>query len=150
MWIVAPTPETTSSIVLLNWSSVKPIGTLKAPPMSIQVNATAAIPDCLKIKQLHAKLTKTAATEIKQLTVFDRRVNSVMKIALANGTSRMIHGSVEFIGSLKFQAANVFDIGCLARPVECNENRQTHSGFRRRDRDDEEDEHLHIVVRQTA
>ena len=118
--------------------------------MSIQVNSAAAIPDCVKIKQLHAKLTRTAATEIKQLTVFDRSVNSVIKAALANGTSRMIHGSVEFIESLKFQAANIFDIGCLARPIECNENRQTHCNFSRCDRDDEEDEHLDIVVRQTA
>src|SRR5215813_15207483 len=102
MWIVAPTPETTRSIVLLSWSNVKPIGTLKAP-ISIHVNSAAEIPDCVKIKQLHAKLTSTAVTETKLLTVFNRNVNNVMIIALANGTSRMIHGRVEFIGSLKFQ-----------------------------------------------
>src|SRR5215813_2564503 len=101
IWIVAPTPETTRSIVLLSWSNVKPIGTLKAP-ISIQVNSAAEIPDCVKIKQLHAKLTSTAVTEMKLLTVFHRSVNKVMITALTNGTSKMIHGKIEFIRSLEF------------------------------------------------
>src|SRR6267143_1906759 len=95
--MVAPTPETRTSIVLLNWSSVKPSGTLKAPAISIQANSVAAMPDCVKIKQLHVKLTSTAAIEIKLLTGFHRSVNSVMTAALTNGASRVIHGKIEFI-----------------------------------------------------
>lgn len=135
---------------MLSWSRVKPSGTLRAPPISIQVNSAAAILDCVKIKQLPAKLTSTAAIEIKLLTAFHRSVNSVMTIALANGASRMIHGKDEFIRLLKFQAANVFDIGCLARPVESGENGQTHRNFGRRHGDDEEDEHLRVVVGQAG
>src|SRR6266496_542520 len=96
--MVAPTPETRTSIVLLSWSKVKPSGTLKAPPISIQANSAAVMPDCVKIKQLHVKLTSTAAIEIKLLTGFHRSVNSVMTAALNSGASRTIHGKDEFIG----------------------------------------------------
>src|SRR6266576_1262920 len=96
--MVAPTPETRTSIVLLNWSSVKPSGTLKAPLISIQANSAAAMPDCVKIKQLHVKLTSTAAIEIKLLTAFHRSVKSVITTALNSGARRVIHGNNEFIG----------------------------------------------------
>src|SRR5438874_2052986 len=106
MWMVAPTPETRTSIVLLNWSSVRPRGTLKALGISIQLKRAVAIPDCVKIKQLHAKLTSTAAIEIKLLTPFHRSVNRVMIAALDSGASRITHGKIEFIGLVPANQAN--------------------------------------------
>jgi hypothetical protein len=44
------------------------------------------------MKQLQQKLTSTAAMEIALLKDFDRSVNSVMTVALANGARRMSHG----------------------------------------------------------
>jgi hypothetical protein len=55
------------------------------------------MPDCVKIKQLHVKLTSTAATEIKLLTAFHRSVKSVITAALTSGASRTTHGKIEFI-----------------------------------------------------
>src|SRR5262245_3358304 len=150
MWIVAPTPVTTRSIVLLSWSSVKPTGTLRAPATSIQINSAAAILDCVKIRQLHTKLTSTAATEIRLLTVFHRSVNSVITTALLNGVSSMIHGKIEFIGSLKFQATDVVDVGCLACPVECDENCKTYGYLGCCNRDDKEYEDLRVVIWQSG
>src|SRR4030095_4954282 len=117
MWIKDPTPETTRSIVLLRPSSTKPNGTLKTPPSSIQVNAGGEIPDREKIKQLQTKLKRTAAIEIKLLSAFHRIANSVITAALKSGARRIIHGKVEFIGlaGSKFQAADIFYIGGLAR-----------------------------------
>src|SRR4030095_7487426 len=135
---------------LLNWSSVKPSGTLKAPAISIQLNSAAAILDFVKIKQLHVKLTRTAAIEIKLLTAFHRSVKSVITTALDRGVRRMTHGKIEFIRTLKFQAADVVDVRCLARPVERDENGQTHCNFGCGNCDDEKDEHLRVVIWQAA
>jgi len=121
---------------------------LRAPAISIQANSVAAILDCVKIKQLHVKLTSTAAIEIKLLTAFHRSVKSTITTALASGVRRMIHGKFEFIGSLKFQAADVVDVRCLARPVECDENCQSDRHLSRGDRNNKEDEHLRVIVRQ--
>src|SRR5438093_1356986 len=98
MWMRDPTPETTTSIVLLRLSRTNPNGTLKTPPRSIQLNSGPEISDREKIKQLQRKLTRTAATEMKLLSAFHRRVNSVIKIALISGARRMIHGKSKFIG----------------------------------------------------
>src|SRR6185437_9566521 len=150
MWIAAPTPETTRSIVLLSWSSVKPTGTLRASAMLIQVNSAAVILGCLKMKQLHAKLTSTAATEIKLLIAFHRSVNSVITTALTSGARRMIHGKNEFIGSLKFQTADILHVCGLPRPVESHEDGQAHGNFSRGHRDDKENEDLGVIVRQAV
>ena len=132
---------------MLNWSSVKPNGTLNTLPISIQVNSAAVRPDCVKIKQLHVKLTSTAAMEIKPLTVFHLSVKSTITTALASGVRRMIHGKIEFIRSLKFQAADVVEVRGLSRPVERYEDGQAHGNFGRRNCDDEEDKHLGVVIR---
>src|SRR5438132_5396502 len=95
--ISEPTPETTTSIVLLRLSNRKPNGTLKTPPKSIQVNCRAEIPDCVKIKQLQMKLMSTAATEIKLLNAFHRSVKRVITIALASGARRISHGRIIFL-----------------------------------------------------
>ena len=118
--------------------------------MLIQVNSAAAILDWVKIKQLHAKLTSTAAIEIKLLTAFHRRVNSVITTALTNGASRIVHGKNEFIGSLKFQAADIFDVCCLSRPVESDDDGKAHGNFSRCYSDDKKNEDLHVVVRQAG
>jgi hypothetical protein len=118
--------------------------------MLIQVNSAAAILDWVKIKQLHAKLTSTAAIEIKLLTPFQRSANSVIKTELISGASRIIHGKNEFIGSLKFQAADTFDVCCQSRPVESNEDGKAHGNFSRCYSDDKKNEDLHVVVRQAG
>jgi hypothetical protein len=96
--MIAPTPETRTAVVLLNGSSVSPNGTWKTPLIPIHVNSPAAVLCCAKIKQLHVKLASTAPIDIELLTVFHRRVNSVITAALTAGASRMIHGKIEFMG----------------------------------------------------
>jgi hypothetical protein len=51
----------------------------------------------MKIKQLQMKLMHTAAIEIALLNAFNRRVNSVMRIALASGASRINQGKSGFM-----------------------------------------------------
>src|SRR6266513_4148162 len=99
--MVAPIPETKTSIVLLNWSSVRPNGTRNTAAMSIQVISAAETSGRRKIKQLQTKLMSTAVIEIKLLGGFHRSVNSVTTAALTSGARRMIHGSVWFIGSAR-------------------------------------------------
>ena len=118
--------------------------------MLIQVNSAAAIPGRAKIKQLHAKLTSTAATEIKLLIAFHRSVNSVITTALESGVSRMTHGKNEFIRSLKFQAADILDVSCLPRPVESDEDGKAHGNLSRCHGDNKEHEDLRVVVRQAV
>src|SRR5205814_9221917 len=108
------------------------------------------MPDCVKIKELHVKLTSTAAIEIKLLTAFHRSVNSVITPALDSGARRMIHGKIEFIVSLEFQAADIFDVRRLALPVECNENCQPDRYLSCGDRNNEEYENLRDVVGQAG
>src|SRR5207244_332666 len=98
MWMIAPTPETRTAIVLLNGSRVRPNGTWKTPLIPIHVNSAPAAVECANIKQLQAKLTSTATIEIELLNVFHRRVNSVITAALTNGASRMSHGKIGFMG----------------------------------------------------
>ena len=97
MCIRDPIPETKTSIVLLRLSNVKPTGTLKPSPKSIQVNSGMWMPDWLKIKQLQTKLPITAAIERKLLSAFDLRVNKVIAIAEASGSSNAYHGSMLFM-----------------------------------------------------
>src|SRR5438874_5160100 len=95
----APTPETRTAIVLLNWSSVRPSGTWNMPLIPIHVNSAAVVVCWAKIRQAQRKLTTTAATEIKLLNAFHRRVNSVIRAALDSGASRMIQDTSELITS---------------------------------------------------
>src|SRR6267143_2290078 len=95
--MAAPMPETKMAIVLLNWSTVRPSGTWKTPPIPIQENSAAATFGCVKIQQLKLKLTSTAAIEIELLKLFHRSVNSVIAAALARGGRRIIHGKIEVI-----------------------------------------------------
>src|SRR5438477_1665329 len=153
MWMIAPTPETRTAIVLLNGSSVSPSGTWKIPLIVIHVNSAAAMVECAKIKQLHVKLTSTAAIEIELLTLFHRRVNSVMTTVLISGAIRVIHGKVEFMGWLacsELQAANVFDVRRLSRAIECDKNGKADCYFSSCDCDDKKDKHLRAVIWQTV
>src|SRR5438105_15594216 len=88
-----PTPETTSSINLLRSSRTKPIGTLRTPRMSIQVNSGAEMSSLVKMAQLQKKLPRTAAAEMKLLTFFQRRVSNVMTPAEPSGSNKTNHGS---------------------------------------------------------
>jgi hypothetical protein len=49
-------------------------------------------------RQPQTKLPKTAATETKLLKPFQRCVNNVIAIALANGKSKSTQGKAEFMG----------------------------------------------------
>src|SRR5215469_8770363 len=150
MWIIAPTPETRTTIVLLNVSSVSPSGTLRAPPISIQVNSGAEMPGCTKTTQPQTKLTSTAATEMKLLTAFHRSANSVMTTALTSGASRTTHGKIEFIGFArsKLELADVFDVCGLPGPIEGNKDRKPNGDLSRCDGDNKEDEDLAVVIGQ--
>src|SRR6266849_4285682 len=88
-----PTPETTSSINLLRSSSMKPIGTVNTPWISSQLNSGAEMSSLTKIAQLQKKLPRTAATEMRLLTFFQRRVNKVMTAAELSGRPKTNQGS---------------------------------------------------------
>jgi hypothetical protein len=66
--------------------------------ISIQTNSTAVVAELIKTEQLQMKLTHTAAVEIELLSVFHRRVNNVMRTALASGASGINQGISGFIG----------------------------------------------------
>src|SRR6266436_5842993 len=93
----APTPLTRTSIVLLRLSKVRPSGTWKIPGMSIQFSWGAEMLGWRKIQQLQTKLISTAAFETMLLSVFDRRVNSVITAALNNGARRTTQGELMFL-----------------------------------------------------
>src|SRR3954453_3308218 len=93
----APTPVTRRAMVLLNWSSVRASGTWKTPLIAIHLNSAAGLVERPNTKQLQTKLTSTAATEIRLLNRFHRRVNKVITIALTRGASRMSQDTSEFI-----------------------------------------------------
>src|SRR6266571_6268028 len=97
MWINAPIPETSTSIIRLNWSSPKARGTVKMPGKSSQRSVAADV--SLRANTTHAqmKLTITAAHEIALLKVFRRSVNSTIIVALNSGASSATHGKSEFI-----------------------------------------------------
>src|SRR5437667_1751769 len=101
MWIDAPIPETSTSIIRLKSSKTKPKGTVKTVPKSIHFNPGAERLFRPKIKQLQRKLPRTAATEIKLLNGFNRRVNKVMAPAETSGASRTIQGKIGFIRSAR-------------------------------------------------
>src|SRR5207302_9519966 len=101
MWISDPTPETTSNINRLRSSRTKAIGTLKTPRMSIQANSGAEMSMRTKMQQLQAKLPRTAATEMKPLRPFHRRVNKVMKAAEPSGRSKANHGGKLLVVNFK-------------------------------------------------
>src|ERR1700681_2016501 len=97
MWINAPIPETSMSIIRLKSSKTKPNGTVNTVPKSIHFNSGAERPFCPKIKQLQRKLPRTAATEIKLLRALDRRVNNVIRADAKSGRSNASQGSELFI-----------------------------------------------------
>src|SRR6266702_4922915 len=101
MWMIDPTPETTRSISLLKSSRIKASGTVKTPRMSIQVNSGAETSILPKIEQLHRKLPRTAATDIKPLMFCQRRVNKVMTPAEVSGRSKTNHGSKLLVVKVK-------------------------------------------------
>src|SRR6266446_3407941 len=101
MWINAPIPETSTSIIRLRSSKTKPNGTVNTVPKSIHFHSGAERPFCSKTKQLQRKLPRTAATEIKLLNAFNRRVNKVIAPVETSGRSRTIQGKIEFIRSAR-------------------------------------------------
>src|SRR6266478_9177344 len=88
----APTPLTRTSIVLLNESSVKPIGTLRSAPKSIHGISAALISGLEKTTHLQMKLIDTATTEINALRLPARRVTRAISTAPASGTSKTSQG----------------------------------------------------------
>src|SRR6266576_83351 len=55
-----------------------------------------------------------------------------------------------FVGPLKFQAADVFDVRCLPCTKQRDEDGKAHRDFRRCDGYDEKDKHLRVVIGQAA
>ena len=92
MWMSDPTPVTTRSIVSLKRSSVRPNGTVKTPGKSIQVIVDAVMFGRMKIRQLQAKLRRTAPTLRRTLNLRARRVNKVMSTAATPGAKRIVQG----------------------------------------------------------
>src|SRR5437588_13097122 len=97
MWINAPIPETSTSIIRLKSSKTKQNGTVNTVPKSIHFSSCAEGPFCPKIKQLQRKLPRTAATEIKLLNAFSRQTNKVLAPAETSGRKRAYHGSALFM-----------------------------------------------------
>src|SRR5437762_7515917 len=93
MWMTAPIPETSTSIIRLKRSSTKPNGTVKAPGKLIQVKLTADVAPRANIMHAPTKLTITAAQDKKLLNGFERRVNSVINTAAPSGRSKMHQGN---------------------------------------------------------
>ena len=54
------------------------------------------------------------------------------------------------VHALEFKRANVFDVSGLTRTEERNDDRQAHCNFSSRNRDDEEDENLCVVIGQSS
>jgi hypothetical protein len=96
-----PTPETMSSISRLKSSRMNPIGTCNVPRILIHVSSGAEMSVLVKIAQLQRKLPRTAATEIAALTVLNRRVNSVIAAAEANGSTKTNQGSKVLVVNFK-------------------------------------------------
>src|SRR5438552_2728688 len=88
----APTPLTRTSIVLLNESSVKPIGTRRNPRISIQGISAALISGLVKTTQLQIKLIDTATTEINALRLRAHLVTRAISPALTSGASKTSQG----------------------------------------------------------
>src|SRR5205814_10445996 len=94
--------------------------------MSIQANSGAEMSIRTKMKQLHTKLPRTAATEIKLLTFFQRRENKVMTAAEPSGISKTNHGSRLFVVNFK-----ILSWQCLRRWLSgANERAQRRSQVR--------------------
>ena len=120
--------------------------------MPIHVNLAAAVAEQAKIKQLHVKLTSTAAIEIELLNVFHRSVKSVITAVVTSGASRMTHGKVKFIQpvSLEFQGADVFDVRAFPCAKQRDENSKAHRHFGSCNGDDKKDKYLRVVIGQAV
>ena len=104
---------------MLKSSRIKASGTVKTPRMSIQVNSGAETSILPKIEQLHAKLPRTAATEIRALIFFQRRVNKVMTPAEPSGRSKTNHGSKLLV--VKVKVSKYCSPANHAKERECSE-----------------------------
>src|SRR3954468_9274917 len=91
--MTAPTPVTSTSIVLLSSSRTRPSGTNRTGRRAIQVNSIDSRCGVANTTQLPAKQASTAATEMKLLVPGDLLVTSAMVTAATNGNIRIYQGS---------------------------------------------------------
>src|SRR5471030_1606414 len=92
----------------------------------------------------------TDRTEIVALTLRDLRVKSWIRMALTSGARRMNQGKRASMCGLEFQRIDVLDVGRLPGAVEGDDDGEADRDLRRRDGDDEEHEHLRVVVGQAV
>src|SRR5438067_1062617 len=119
MWMRAPTPVTSSSIVFVRSSRTKPSGTERTDRSS-QVSSSAWISGVANTTQLPAKLASTATTEMRLLRPGHDFVNRTMTSAENNGRSKIYQGSALISRSTGFQP--VWPAGIL--PAIQERNRQ--------------------------
>ena len=72
-----------------------------------------------------------------------------MRVAETSGAKRRIQGTVAAT-RLEFQAVEILDMGCLLGAKERDDDGQADRDFGGGDGDDEEDEHLPVVVGQAV
>src|SRR5207248_4398737 len=169
----APTPLTRTSIVLLSESSVKPVGTLRSSPKSIQRILAALISGLAKTTQLQMKLIDTATTEMNALRPDARRVTRAMSTAPASGTSKTSQGitlinilvhktcgrtpnsqrqtspdSCFLFGGLEFQTINIFYMGGATGTIERDNYGKTDRDLGGGDSNDKENQDLRVVIGQ--
>src|SRR3954447_2970092 len=145
MWMSAPTPVTSRSIVLLKSSRTSPSGMERTGRRSIQVNSTGSRFGVANTMQLPAKQASTAVTEMKLLMRGALRVTSAIVTAAMNGRSRIYQGSALNI-ILEFQGVDIFDVGGLAGAEQRHNDGEAHRNFSGCDCDDEKDKDLCVVV----
>src|SRR4051794_38224109 len=139
MWMSAPTPVTSRSIVLLRSSRTSASGMERTGRRSIQVNSTGSRFGLANTMQLPAKQASTAATEMKLLMRGALRVTSAIVTAATKGRSRMYQGSADI---LELEGVDIFDVSGLAGAEERDNDGETHRNFSGCDRDDEKDKDL--------
>ncbi len=101
MWMSAPTPVTSTSIVFVRSSRTNPSGTKRTGRRSSQVSSSAWIFGVAKTMQLKTKLATTAATEMKLLRPGSALVKRTITAAANNGRSKINQGSALVIGAVR-------------------------------------------------
>src|SRR6476660_3906479 len=105
------------------------------------------MPGVKKTRQLITKPANAAVTEMKLLRPGEDFVMSAITAALSKGRSKINQGSS--LIPLELQRADVLDVRCLPRPIKRDDDGETDRHFRRGDGDDEKDEDLGVVARQS-
>src|SRR4051794_35948131 len=121
--MTAPTPVTSSSMVLARSSRTNPIGTNRTGFRSSHVISNAWMSGVAKTKQLIPKPASAATTEMNAESPGEPFVNKAMTAAATRGVSKMNQGSALVMAGSKLQGIDVLDVGRLPGPVEGDDDR---------------------------